>query len=129
VPDLLPDHDVVVLACPLTDSTRGLVDAGFLARMPDGALLVNVARGPVVRTDDLVAELATGRLHAALDVVDPEPPPADHPLWDVPNLVLTPHLGGATTAMEPRAVALLREQVARLVAGDPPLHVVGVGGA
>lgn len=129
VVDLLPDHDVVVLACPLNDSTRGLVDAGFLARMPDGALLVNVSRGPVVRTDDLVAELATGRLRAALDVVDPEPLPTGHPLWDVPNLVLTPHVGGATSAMEPRAVALLRAQVDRLTAGEPPLNVVAVGGA
>lgn len=125
--DLLPDHDVVVLACPLTERTRGLVDAGFLARMPDGALLVNVSRGPVVRTAALVAELATGRLRAALDVVDPEPLPADHPLWDVPGLLLTPHVGGASTAMEPRAVALLRAQLDRLVEGESPRNVVAVG--
>ena len=79
--DLLPRHEVVVLACPLTERTRGMVDAEFLARMPDGALLVNVARGGVVVTDALVSELASGRLLAALDVTDPEPLPPGHPLW------------------------------------------------
>ena len=81
LPDLLPEHDVVVLLVPLTDETRGLVDADFLAAMPDGALLVNAARGPVVDTDALIAELSAGRLRAAVDVTDPEPLPADHPLW------------------------------------------------
>src|SRR5262245_35787868 len=76
LPDLLPAADVVVLLVPLTDATRGLVDAGFLARMKDGALLVNVARGAVVVTDDLVAELSTGRIRAAVDVVDTEPLPS-----------------------------------------------------
>ena len=82
LPDLLPDADVVVLLVPLTDETRGLVDAGFLARMKDGALLVNVARGAVVDTDDLVAALATGRISAAVDVADPEPLPAGQPALD-----------------------------------------------
>jgi phosphoglycerate dehydrogenase-like enzyme len=127
VAGLLPRAEVVVLACPLTDATRGLVDARFLAAMPDGALLVNVARGPVVDTGALLAELGTGRLHAALDVVDPEPPPAGHPLWSAPNLLMTPHVGGATSAMAPRATALLRTQVGRLAAGEQPLHVVATG--
>ena len=81
VHDLLPDHDACVLIVPLTDGTRGLVDAAFLAAMPDGAVLVNAARGPVVDTDALTAELAAGRLRAAVDVTDPEPLPAGHPLW------------------------------------------------
>jgi len=124
LPDLLPDHDVVVVIVPLTDSTRGLVDASLLGRMPDGALLVNVARGPVVDTDALVAECTAGRLRAALDVTDPEPLPEDHPLWAAPGVLITPHVGGATDAMRPRAVALVRRQVEALLAGEPVDNVV-----
>ena len=124
LPELLPNQDVVVLATPLNDSTARLVDARFLAAMPDDALLVNVGRGPVVDTGALVAELRTHRLHAALDVVDPEPLPVEHPLWSVPGLILTPHVGGHTTAMRPRALALVREQISRLASGRPPAHVV-----
>jgi phosphoglycerate dehydrogenase-like enzyme len=124
LPDLLPRHDVVVLAVPLTPATRGLVDAGFLAAMPDGALLVNVARGPVVVTEALVAELAAGRLGAALDVTDPEPLPPGHPLWTTPNTLISPHVGGDTSAFPPRARALLREQFRRLAAGEELLNVV-----
>ena len=119
LPDLLPDHDVVVVIVPLTDATRGLLDAALLGRMPDGALLVNVARGPVVDTDALVAECASGRLRAALDVTDPEPLPEDHPLWTMPGVLITPHVGGATDAMRPRAIALVRRQVEALLAGAP----------
>ena len=119
LPDLLPSADVVVLITPLTEATRGLVDADFLARMKDGALLVNVARGPVVDTDALVAALRTGRIHAALDVTDPEPLPADHPLWDAPNLLVSPHVGGASSAMKPRAHRLVREQLERFAEGRP----------
>lgn len=121
---LLPEHDVVVLAVPLTDATRHLVDGRFLSAMRDGALLVNVARGAVVDTDALLVSLEAGRVSAALDVVDPEPLPTDHPLWRAPNLLLTPHVGGDTTAMRPRALALLRDQVHRLVAGQPPRNLV-----
>jgi len=124
LPELLPEAEVVVIGLPLTDSTRGIVDAAFLAALPDGALLVNVGRGALVDTDALLAELRTERLHAALDVVDPEPLPAEHPLWGAPNLLLTPHVGGATTAMQPRALRLLRAQVERLAAGEEPLNVV-----
>ncbi len=92
--------------------------------MPDGALLVNVGRGGLVDTGALLAELRAERLHAALDVTDPEPLPADHPLWGAPNLLLTPHVGGNTTAMRPRALRLLRAQVERLAAGEEPLNVV-----
>lgn len=126
LPDLLPSADVVVLIVPLTDETRGMVAADFLGRMRDGALLVNVARGGVVDTDALVAELHRGRVAAALDVTDPEPLPEDHPLWDCPNLLVSPHVGGASTAMEPRAHALIRDQLARFVAGEP-LHNVMTG--
>ena len=87
-----------------------MVDAAFLARMPDDALLVNVARGGVVVTDALVAEAASGRLRAALDVTDPEPLPPGHPLWSLPNVLISPHVGGDTTAFPPRARALLKDQ-------------------
>ncbi|WP_182111611.1 MULTISPECIES: 2-hydroxyacid dehydrogenase [unclassified Actinotalea] len=124
VHDLLPDVDIVVLVTPLTPETEGLVDAEFLARMPDGALLVNVGRGKVVDTDALVAELQRGRLRAALDVTDPEPLPAGHPLWSAPGAIVTPHLGGHTDATTPRLVRLLRRQLVRLTAGDEPENVV-----
>lgn len=122
--DLLPSVDVVVLAVPLTDRTRGLVDARLLGRMRHGALLVNVARGAVVRTDDLVAAVRDGRVRAALDVVDPEPLPPDHALWGLDDVLLTPHVGGHTSAMLPRVVRLVREQMTALRAGQQPRNVV-----
>ena len=125
VPSLLADTDVVVLALPHSPATHHLVDAAFLAALPDGAVVVNVARGAVVDTDALTAELSAGRLRAFLDVTDPEPLPADHPLWRAPNLLLTPHIGGGTARWLDRANALLREQVGRFVAGEPLRNVVG----
>jgi phosphoglycerate dehydrogenase-like enzyme len=122
--ELLPRHDVVILATPLTEVTRGLVDAEFLAAMPDGALLVNVSRGPVVVTDALLAELAAGRLLAGLDVTDPEPLPPDHPLWRAPGVLMSPHVGGDTTAFPPRARALLKDQFERFAAGRELRNVV-----
>ncbi len=116
-------HDASTIV-PLTSETRGLVDASFLARMKDGALLVNVARGPVVVTDDLVAALGTGAIAAAIDVVDPEPLPADHPLWKAPNLLISPHVGGASSAMWPRAYRLVRDQLHRFAAGEPLANVM-----
>jgi phosphoglycerate dehydrogenase-like enzyme len=124
LPEMLPVADVVVLVVPETTETRGLVDAAFLARMHDGALLVNVSRGPVVDTEALLAELGSGRLRAALDVTDPEPLPSDHPLWSAPGLLVSPHVGGATTAFPPRAHALVRDQLARFAEGEPLLNVV-----
>ncbi|MCZ7439322.1 2-hydroxyacid dehydrogenase [Micromonospora sp. WMMC241] len=115
---LLPAADVVVLLVPLTEQTRGLVDERFLAAMPDGALLVNAARGPVASTPALVAELESGRLRAALDVTDPEPLPADHPLWELPNVLLTPHVAGSVRGLLPRAYRLVGEQLRRFVAGE-----------
>ena len=119
LPGLLPEADVVVLLVPLTEQTRGLVDEKFLAAMPDGALLVNAARGPVARTSALVSELASGRLRAALDVTDPEPLPADHPLWELPNVLLTPHVAGSVRGLLPRAYRLVGAQLRRFVTGEP----------
>jgi phosphoglycerate dehydrogenase-like enzyme len=124
LPDLLPAADVVVLIVPITEETRGMVDARFLRAMKDRALLVNVARGPVVVTDDLLAEVSTGRLRAALDVTDPEPLPADHPLWHAPGVVITPHVGGASDALWPRAYRLVAEQLRRTAAAEPLLNQV-----
>lgn len=124
LPDLLPTADVVVLAIPLDDATRGMVDADFLARLRDGALLVNVARGPVVVTDALVAEVRQGRIQAALDVTDPEPLPSGHPLWTLPGVLISPHVGGATSAFLPRMRRLAAAQVRRWRGGEPLHHVV-----
>ena len=119
LPALMPDADVVILILPGTTETRGLIDAAMLARMKDGAVLVNLARGPVVDTDALLDELTAGRIHAALDVTDPEPLPPGHPLWAAPNLILTPHVGGASDAMWPRAYRVVRDQLHRFAAGEP----------
>lgn len=124
LPALLPEADIVIVATPLNDSTQGLVGADFLAAMPDGALLVNIARGPVVDTKALLSELESGRLHAALDVTDPEPLPAGHPLWHAPNVLITPHVGGSTSAFMPRAKRLLAGQLTRFAAGEPAVNVV-----
>jgi len=94
LPDLLPRADVVIVLLPLTDSTRGMVDAKFISRMRRGALLVNAARGPLVDTDALLASLLAGQIRAALDVTDPEPLPDGHPLWSAPGILITPHVGG-----------------------------------
>lgn len=124
LPGLLPEADVVVLVVPLTEQTRGLVDAAFLARMKPGALLVNVARGAVVDTDALLASVRSGHITAALDVTDPEPLPPDHPLWSTPGVLISPHVGGASSAMWPRAYRVVREQLVRYAAGEPLANVV-----
>lgn len=124
VPDLLARQDVVVVALPSTPETTGLVDAEFLGRLPDGAVLVNIARGTIVDTEALLAELSARRLRAFLDVVDPEPLPADHPLWSAPNLVLTPHVGGGTRGWLGRAAQLVSDQLRRYEAGEPLANVV-----
>lgn len=125
LPALLPQADVVVLVVPLTDDTRGLVDAAFLAAMRPGALLVNMARGAVVDTDALVAALREERVRAALDVTDPEPLPADHPLWGCPGVLVSPHVGGSSSAMWPRAHRLVSGQLHRWAAGEELWNVVG----
>jgi phosphoglycerate dehydrogenase-like enzyme len=127
VPALLPAHNVVVVAVPHTPETTRLVDAELLAAMPDNALLVNIARGAIVDTDALLAELTSRRLRAFLDVTDPEPLPSDHPLWDAPNLLLTPHVGGGTRGWQRRGYRLVRAQLERYLAGEPLLNEVTAG--
>lgn len=123
----LPDLDVVVLLVPATPQTIGMFDARRLGLMKQDSLLVNVSRGPVVDTTALVEALGEHRIRAALDVTDPEPLPADHPLWDAPRCIITPHVGGASHAFEPRMRRLVREQLARLAAGEPLVNVVAEG--
>jgi phosphoglycerate dehydrogenase-like enzyme len=125
LPGALPRADIVILLVPVTPATTGLVDARFLARLHDGALLVNAARGSIVDTSALLAELESGRLRAALDVTDPEPLPAGHPLWSAPGLLLTPHVAGAMTTDASRVMVLVKDQLARYAAGEPLRHVVG----
>jgi phosphoglycerate dehydrogenase-like enzyme len=124
LPELLPHADVVILIVPVTPETTGMVDAAFLAAMPDGALLVNAARGVIVDTDALVAELSRGRLRAALDVTEPEPLPPEHPLWTAPGLLLTPHVGGAVPQTDARATAAVIEQLSRILDGEELENVV-----
>ncbi len=124
LPELLPEAEIVVVTLPGGEATHHILDATALAALPDGALVVNVGRGPLVDTDALVAELEAGRLRAALDVTDPEPLPADHPLWSAPGALIVPHVGGASTAMKPRTVRLIRTQIERMLAGEPPINVV-----
>jgi phosphoglycerate dehydrogenase-like enzyme len=123
LPELVGHADAVVLLTPLTADTRGLFDAALLARMRDGALLVNAGRGAVVDTDALVAELEAGRLRAALDVVDPEPLPDDHPLWEL-ALAITPHNAGDTAAADERALRFAAEQLVRFARREPLRNVV-----
>ncbi|MGH3613573.1 MAG: 2-hydroxyacid dehydrogenase [Pseudonocardia sp.] len=127
VSHLLPSHDACVVIVPLTGDTRGLVDARFLAAMPDGSVLVNGARGPVVDTAALTVELISGRLRAAVDVTDPEPLSADHPLWDAPGLLLTPHVGGSVPLGMERAFGVAAEQIAAFVRGERPPNLVENG--
>jgi len=116
--------DVIVLLTPLTPDTQHLVDDDFLARMKDGALLVNMARGGIVDTEALLRAVGGGRLHAALDVTDPEPLPRGHPLWTARNVLITPHAGGGTSAMGPRIRSLVERQLKAYAAGDPLENVV-----
>ncbi|MGW6546140.1 2-hydroxyacid dehydrogenase [Streptomyces massasporeus] len=129
LPALLPDADVVILSTPLNETTRGLAGADFLSRMKDGALLVNVARGSVVDTKALLAELETGRITAALDVTDPEPLAREHPLWRAPGVLISPHVGGPTSAFLPRAKRLLVDQLNRHVNREPLRNVILTTGA
>jgi phosphoglycerate dehydrogenase-like enzyme len=122
--DLLPLADVVVVAVPLTERTTHLIDDSFLSRMHDDSLLVNIARGKVADTNALLAHASSGRLRLALDVTDPEPLPEGHPLFSLANVLISPHVGGATTAMLPRMAHLLNEQIDRMLRGDDPLNVV-----
>lgn len=121
---LLPGAEIVVLSLPSTDETHHLFDAALIARMAPGALLVNVGRGSLVETDALVAALNSGVIRTASDVFEEEPLPAGHPLWSAPNLLITPHCGGASTAMNPRMIRLIRRQIDRMLAGEAPVNLV-----
>ena len=124
LPGLLPRAEIVIVGVPLTEATTGLVDADFLAALPDDALVVNIARGKVADTDAILAEATSGRLRFALDVTDPEPLPDGHPLFALPNVLISPHVGGATSAMMPRMGRLVRRQIERMLRGEEPLNVV-----
>jgi phosphoglycerate dehydrogenase-like enzyme len=124
LPALLPSADVVVLLVPATAETAGMADAGFLGSMKDGALLVNAARGTVVDTAALVAEVASGRLRAALDVTDPEPLPPRHPLWSLSGVFITPHVAASTPVSRQRAAQLVREQAEAYARGGPLRNVI-----
>jgi phosphoglycerate dehydrogenase-like enzyme len=123
----LPTLDVVILILPLTKESKHLFDAKRLSLMKDGALLVNVARGPIVETDALVKELNSGRITAALDVTDPEPLPKDHPLWRAKGVLISPHVGGNTTAFESRARRLIESQLNLLAEGKPLNNIIVAG--
>lgn len=127
LPALLPDADVVVLLVPLTAETENLFDGRMLARMREGALLVNAARGKVVDTDALVDALSSGKIRAALDTTEPEPLPEGHPLWGRPGVLITPHTAGFTTGFPERAWRFVRRQIERFAAGEPLENVVREG--
>ena len=120
----LPQLDVIILLVPLSPETKKLIDSKRLASLKDGALLVNVARGGVVDTEALEAELETGRIFAALDVTDPEPLPADHPLWGLKNCLISPHVGGDSGAFEKRGRRLIEEQLQRLHDVDELINII-----
>jgi phosphoglycerate dehydrogenase-like enzyme len=124
LPELLPEADIVIIAVPLDEDTTGLVDDDFLSRMKEGALFVNIARGPVADTDALLQHASSGRLRLALDVTDPEPLPDGHPLFALPNVLISPHVGGATSAAIPRLTRLVNIQIKRLLDGEEPINVV-----
>ena len=124
LPGLLPRAEIVILTLPGGDATRHIIGESELAALPDGALVVNVGRGPLIDTDALVRHTGSGRLRAALDVTDPEPLPAGHPLWSSPGVLISPHVGGDSSAMHPRIAALVRRQIAHLLAGEEPENIV-----
>ena len=128
LPALIPAADVIVILVPVVEETKNMVNAAFLAAMKDGALLVNAARGAIVDTSALLAELTAGRLRAALDVTAPEPLPPGHPLWSAPGLLLTPHVGGAVREARDRADEVVFAQLARYMTGRPLHNVIGPRG-
>lgn len=124
LPGLLSTAEIVILTLPGTDETHHIIDDAALAALPDGALIVNVGRGPLVDTEALVDHVRRGRIRAALDVTDPEPLPAEHPLWSLSGVLIVPHVGGASTAMGPRIARLVRTQIERMLRDEPPINIV-----
>jgi phosphoglycerate dehydrogenase-like enzyme len=124
LPDLLPHAEILITTLPGGEATRHIVDDEVLAALPDGALVINVGRGSLIDTDALVDHVSRGRIRAALDVTEPEPLPEDHPLWSLPGVLIAPHVGGASTAMQPRIARLVRRQIDRMLHGEEPVNVV-----
>lgn len=124
--EYLPTFDILILIIPLNPESKYLINARRLALLKDRAVLINVARGQVVDTDALVAELNSGRISAALDVTDPEPLPADHPLWSAPNVMITPHVGGDSQAFEKRGKRFMEEQLQRIASGLDPINIIDI---
>ena len=124
LPELLPDADVAFLVAPHTPQTEGMIGGRELASLPDGAVLVNVARGKLVDTEALLAETSTGRIRTALDVTDPEPLPPEHPLWRTPGVLISPHVGGPSSAFFPRADRLIAAQLGRFAAGKKLENII-----
>jgi phosphoglycerate dehydrogenase-like enzyme len=122
--ELAASADILVICIALTPDTSGLVDAGVLAALPTGALVINVARGPVIDPAALTAQLTSGRLQAALDVTDVEPLPPDRVEWNLPNVLVTPHVGGDTFVFAERAAGFVADQAALHLAGQPLRNVV-----
>ena len=127
--ELLPKAEIVILILPHTAESHGLIGAKQLALLPQGALLVNAARGPIVQTDALVEALNAGRIRAALDVTEPEPLPVEHPLWRCPNLLITPHVAGSTPQFSPRAIQIAGDQIRRILNGEPLINIVQLASA
>jgi len=124
LPNLLPDAQIVILTLPGGESTRHIINDAVLSALPDGALVVNVGRGSLIDPDALLDHARRGRIRAALDVTEPEPLPAGHPLWSTPGVLVVPHVGGLSAAMRPRISALVRRQIDRMLSGEAPLNVV-----
>jgi len=127
LPGRLAEADAVVLLLPFTPATEHIVDADFLSRMKPGSILVNASRGRLVDTAALLAALHQRRIRAALDVTDPEPLPQGHPLWQAPNLLITPHVAGAVASWRLRAYRFASEQVRSYAAGTPLQNPVSRG--
>lgn len=124
LPELLLQAEIVIASLPGGESTRHIIDDAFLSALPDGALVVNVGRGPLIDTEALVDHVRRGRIRAALDVTDPEPLPEGHPLWGLPGVLVSPHVGGASTAMRPRIARLVKRQIEHLLRGEEPENIV-----
>lgn len=121
------EYDILFLLLPLNDDSRNFFNQDRLRSLKDSACIINLARGPIIDTDALVEELNTGRIFAGLDVTDPEPLPAGHPLWSARNCIITPHVGGDSSAFEPRGRRLVEEQLARLAVGAELINIVAEG--
>ena len=120
----ISNFDVIFLILPLNTESHHYFNATRLSKMKDGALLINVARGPVIDTDALVKELYSKRIFAGLDVTDPEPLPKGHPLWSAPNCIIAPHVGGDSTAFESRGKKLVEQQLSNVANGQPLMNRV-----